>query len=88
MPSEISGLPPLRGYLKLENLVVRLHFPYVNLPGRCPAFIERPIEDASQKTVPPMSVAQPRAVGDTAPDAPISQEHPAAPAIVHEPFFR
>jgi hypothetical protein len=28
MPSEISGLPSLRGYLKLENLVVRLRFPF------------------------------------------------------------
>jgi hypothetical protein len=27
MPSEISGLPSLRGYLKLGNLVVRLQFP-------------------------------------------------------------
>ena len=33
IPSEVSGLPSLRGYLKLENLVVRLHFPFVDL--RC-----------------------------------------------------
>lgn len=88
MPSEISGLPSLRGYLKLENLVVRLHFPYVDLPARCPAFIERTIEDASPKTAPPISVAQPRAVVDTVPDALIAQERPAAPAIGQEPFFR
>ena len=88
MPSEISGLPSLRGYLKLANLVVRLHFPYVDLPARCPAFIERTVEDASQKTVPPMSVAQPETVVDTVPDAVTAQESPAAPAIAHEPFFR
>jgi len=88
MPSEISGLPSLRGYLKLENLVVRLHFPYIDLPARCPAFVERTIDDASQKTVPPMSVAQPQAVVDAVPGALIAEEHPTAPAIAHEPFFR
>src|SRR2546427_5840238 len=41
MPSEISGLPSLGGYLKLENLVVRLHFPFVNVPARHHAFLER-----------------------------------------------
>ena len=41
MPSEISGLAPLRGYLKLGNLVVRLSFPFIDLPRRAPAFIER-----------------------------------------------
>ena len=34
MPSEISGLPSLRGYLKLENLVVRLHFPFLDVAER------------------------------------------------------
>src|SRR5207302_7941302 len=43
MPSEISGLPSLTGYLKLENLVVRLHFPFLDLPARHPAFVERPV---------------------------------------------
>ena len=31
MASEITGLPNLRGYLKIGNLVVRLHFPFVDL---------------------------------------------------------
>jgi type IV secretory pathway TraG/TraD family ATPase VirD4 len=88
MPSEISGLPSLRGYLKLENLVVRLHFPYLDLPARCPAFIERTIEDASAKTAPPISIAQPPAVVDTVPDAVIAQERPPAPLVGQEPFFR
>jgi type IV secretory pathway TraG/TraD family ATPase VirD4 len=88
MPSEISGLPSLRGYLKLENLVVRLHFPYLDLPTRCPAFIERTIEDASAKTAPPISVAQPPAAVDTVPDVVIAQERPPAPVVGQEPFFR
>ena len=42
MASEISGLPALRGYLKLGNLVVRLSVPFVQRPQIEPAFIERP----------------------------------------------
>ena len=41
MPSEISGLAPLRGYLKSGNLVTRLSFPYIRLPQLHPALIER-----------------------------------------------
>jgi hypothetical protein len=41
MASEISGLAALRGYLKMGNLVVRLSFPFVHLPKKAPAFIER-----------------------------------------------
>jgi type IV secretory pathway TraG/TraD family ATPase VirD4 len=42
MPSEITGLEPLHGYLKTGNLVVRMSFPYSVLPERHPKFIERP----------------------------------------------
>ena len=42
MPSEISGLAPLRGFLKLGNLVVRMSFPFIDLPKKAPALIERP----------------------------------------------
>jgi Type IV secretion-system coupling protein DNA-binding domain len=41
MASEISGLAALRGYLKVGNLVVRLSFPFVHLPKRVAAFLER-----------------------------------------------
>jgi Fic-DOC domain mobile mystery protein B len=41
MASEISGLANLHGYLKSGNLVVRLSFPYIELPNRQPAYIER-----------------------------------------------
>jgi hypothetical protein len=41
MASEISGLGPLRGFLKLGNLVVRLNVPFSDLPKRHPAFVER-----------------------------------------------
>ena len=41
MPSEITGLAALRGFLKVGNLVVRLSFPFVDLPRRVAALIER-----------------------------------------------
>jgi hypothetical protein len=42
MASEISGLAALHGYLKLGNLVVRLSFPFIDLPKTQPVFVERP----------------------------------------------
>jgi type IV secretory pathway TraG/TraD family ATPase VirD4 len=44
MPSEISGLAALRGYLKLGNLVVRLSLPFIDLPKHVPGFIARPAQ--------------------------------------------
>lgn len=41
MPAEIQGLPDLHGYVKGGNLVVRLSFPYIELPKRHEALIER-----------------------------------------------
>jgi len=43
MPSEITGLAPLRGFLKVGNLVVRLRFPFISLPRKAAAFIERAV---------------------------------------------
>ena len=44
IPSEITGLLPLHGYLKHRNHVVRMSFSFVDLPDSHPAFIERPME--------------------------------------------
>ena len=44
MASEIMGLPDQRGFLKSGNLVVRLSFPYTDLPKIQPAFVERNID--------------------------------------------
>ncbi|HVS88061.1 MAG TPA: type IV secretion system DNA-binding domain-containing protein, partial [Candidatus Acidoferrum sp.] len=44
IPSEITGLQPMHGYLKHRNLVVRMSFSFVELPDSHPAFIERPME--------------------------------------------
>ena len=44
MPSEIMGLPDQLGFLKSGNLVVRLSFPYTDLPKTQPGFVERSID--------------------------------------------
>jgi hypothetical protein len=41
MASEIAGLEPLHGYIKQENCVVRVRFPYVAPIEKQPRFIER-----------------------------------------------
>jgi len=41
MPSEITGLESLHGYLKTGNLVVPMSFSYIQLPDKHPKFIER-----------------------------------------------
>lgn len=41
MKEEISGLPKGFGFLKCGNLVVRISFPYLQLPERHPSFLER-----------------------------------------------
>ena len=41
LPSEIGGLPRMHALTKVDNLVVRFSFPYVNLPKKHPGFIAR-----------------------------------------------
>ena len=45
MPSEISGLDDLRGFLKYGNHVARFSFPFVALEEKQPGFAERPMDD-------------------------------------------
>ena len=68
MASEISGLPALRGYLKVENLVVRLHVPFIDLPERAVPFVER-LSRTSQAHEPTSSAA---VTGALSPDEPLS----------------
>jgi hypothetical protein len=90
MASEITGLEPQRGYLKLGNLVVRLSGSFIDLPDRQPAFIERPKPtrvsgDASvvTRTADARPGPSRRLV---APDAMRPHQAPADPAV--EPFWR
>ena len=45
LPSEISGLDDLRGFLKYGNHVARFSFPFVDLKENHPGFIERDMDD-------------------------------------------
>jgi type IV secretory pathway TraG/TraD family ATPase VirD4 len=49
MDSEIQGLEDRQGYLKSGNLVVRVSFPYIELPKRHEAFIERKLTPQQMK---------------------------------------
>ena len=44
LASEISGLPALHGYLKNGNDVVRMSFPYIELPKEQPGFVPRELK--------------------------------------------
>jgi hypothetical protein len=88
MPSEITGLAPLRGFLKVGNLVVRLSFPFLTLPRKAPALLER-VARPSRRDEPPLEGG---ANGATIPErstadasAPASQRRGADHAI--ESFF-
>lgn len=72
LPSEISGLPNLSGYLKLGNLVTLLRVPFITVAKRHPALVPRP--------VPPTAVQTP---APRAPRLPVDpQGHGLAPAAV------
>ena len=91
MASEISGLAALRGYLKLGNLVVRLHVPFIDLPSLHPAFIERPIQTraaAFPVAAPVESSGTPaqRLTPQNLIQTPERQQSPSSQ--VHEAFFR
>ena len=45
LPSEISGLPDLRAFLKYGNHVARFSFPFIELTETQAAFVERKMDD-------------------------------------------
>jgi len=45
MPSEISGLDDLRGFLKYGNHVARFSFPFIALEEKHPGYVERDMDD-------------------------------------------
>lgn len=47
LPSEVTGLESLHGYLKCGNMVVRMSFPFIELPQKQPKFVERPAKTDS-----------------------------------------
>ena len=55
LPSEISGLDDLRGFLKYGNHVARFTFPFIELDEKNPGFDERKMDDL----IVPMTPQQP-----------------------------
>jgi hypothetical protein len=52
MPSEISGLDDLRGFLKYGNHVARFSFPFISLCEKSRGFDERTMDDLIVPSVP------------------------------------
>jgi type IV secretory pathway TraG/TraD family ATPase VirD4 len=53
LPSEISGLDDLRGFLKYGNHVARFSFPFIAVEEKCPGFDERKMDDLIVPSPPP-----------------------------------
>jgi type IV secretory pathway TraG/TraD family ATPase VirD4 len=53
LPSEVSGLDDLRGFLKYGNHVARFSFPFIALEEKSPGFDERPMDDLIVPSMPP-----------------------------------
>jgi hypothetical protein len=53
LPSEISGLEDLRGFLKYGNHVARFSFPFIALREKHPGFDERKMDDLIFPSIPP-----------------------------------
>ena len=90
MASEISGLPSMRGYLKVENLVARLHFPFIELPARQSSFVERPRPEALRPPTAPVPSIRPAApvIQSPVPETVIAHERPASAPVAQQPFFQ
>jgi len=61
MASEISGMEPLRGFIKQENRVVPVRFALAKKRGNQPEFVERTLHELTARVkvevAPPVSVA-------------------------------
>ena len=77
-----------RGYLKLENLVVRLYFPYLNVPSRYPAFVERRVTETTRPTMAAIPQKLVAPVIQSPVETLIAHERPPSPAVGQEPFFQ
>jgi hypothetical protein len=60
MPSEISGLDDLRGFLKHGNHVARFSFPFIALEEKHPGFAEREMDDLIVPSTPRPPQAEPQ----------------------------
>jgi len=59
MPSEIAGLPPLTGFIKIENHVVPAKFRLAKKQSKQPEFVERTREQPLQRKTDAVKTAAP-----------------------------
>jgi hypothetical protein len=59
LPSEVSGLDDLRGFLKYGNHVARFSFPFIALEEKSPGFDEREMDDLIVPSTPPPAEPEP-----------------------------
>jgi len=86
MASEIAGLEPLHGYIKQENYVVRVRFPYVAPVEKQPRFIERTVSISPRSVAVQQAVVnsqQARKGPDQPPRKPV-QKQPAFPGAARQ----
>ena len=76
MSSEVAGLDPLHGYLKHGNLVVRMRFPYLELPNNARKFVERKMTSTAEKLA-----AQPEPVAVKEAESVIEVASPKKPPV-------
>jgi hypothetical protein len=81
MASEIAGLEPLHGYIKQENYVVRVRFPYVAPIEKQPRFIERTV------SVSPRAVAVQQAAANAQQAARTDQDEPPKKPVKKQMVF-
>ena len=68
MPSEISGLDDLRGFLKYGNHVARFSFPFIALEEKHPGYLERDMDDLIVSSELPPADPEPQASHALVPD--------------------
>jgi hypothetical protein len=70
MASEIAGLEPLHGYIKQENYVVQVRFPYVGPIEKQPRFIERTVSVSPRAVAVQQSAVNSQQAASTASNVP------------------
>jgi len=86
MPSEIAGLEPLHGYIKLGNRVVPAHLPYLKPKAKQLGFIERNMPVLVPRPVPSVVPVEASTTPVSNPSA-VAQK-PAKKQAVFAPFSK
>jgi hypothetical protein len=84
---EENALASLRGFLKLGNLVVRLTFPFIDLPKKATAWIERPPQSLRPDPPPAASSATGSSAHTRAVSESVSTEPRRQPPAFGRDFF-